>query len=120
MGKGASNAVDDLLAKANPKTRGLAQRLRKLVQKTLPTVTEVVKWGNPTYMVDGKNVAWMLLYRDHVDLGFFQGASLKSARLEGTGKGLRHLKVYRNDDVDEVEFASLLKRGEALAKQAGQ
>jgi len=117
VGKETSNAVDDLLEKVNPKTRGLAQRLRKLIRKALPSVTEVVKWGSPTYLVDGKKIAWILLYNDHVDLGFFQGASLKSKRLEGTGKGLRHVKIYNDDDVDDVEFASLLERGVALASR---
>ncbi len=74
-----------------------------------------MKWGNPTYLVDGKNVAWILLYKDHVNLGFFQGAKLKSKRLERTGKGLRHIKVRREEDIDEKEFARLLKKAASIA-----
>ncbi len=37
-----------------------------------------------------------MLYADHINLGFFRGAELLSRFpvLEGTGKGLRHVKVH--------------------------
>ena len=54
---------------------------------------ETVKWGNITYLLDDRKIAWILFYRDHVDLGFFAGAKLHSKLLEGTGKGLRHVKI---------------------------
>jgi hypothetical protein len=116
--RGSKSGVDELLAKTSPKTRSLVQHLRRVVRKSLPEVTELVKWGNPTYVVGGKNVAWILLYKDHVDLGFFQGARMQSKRLEGTGKGLRHVKVYNVEDVDEDEFAALLKQAAVLAQRS--
>jgi len=70
---------------------------------------ETVKWGNITYLLDDRKIAWILFYRDHVDLGFFAGAKLHSKRLEGTGKGLRHVKIRNQDDMDELEFTRLLK-----------
>ena len=44
-----------------------------------------------------------------MDFGFFMGAKLKSELLEGTGKGLRHIKVKTQEDIDETEFGRLLK-----------
>jgi hypothetical protein len=61
-------------------------------------------------------VANIMSFRDHVNLGFFMGARLKSRRLEGTGKGLRHIKVRVAEDVDRKEFARLLKEAVALVK----
>jgi hypothetical protein len=112
--------VDQLLEEADPSMRALANKLRQVIRKALPKSQELVKWGNPTYLVDGKNVAWIMVYRDHVNLGFFQGAKMKSPRLEGTGKGLRHVKVRRPGDIDEKEFARLLVQAAALAKEVGQ
>ena len=65
--------------------------------------------------MDGKNVAWIMIYKDRVNLGFFQGAKMKSPLLEGTGKGLRHVKVRGPGEMDEKEFTHLLVRA-ALAK----
>jgi hypothetical protein len=120
VGKGPDLTVDQLLEEADPAVRALANRLRQVVRNALPNSKEFVKWGNPTYLVDDKNVAWLLVYKDHVNLGFFQGAKMKSPRLEGTGKGLRHVKVRRVEDIDEKEFTRLLVQAAALTKQVGQ
>lgn len=74
--------------------------------------------GAPTYVVNGKNAVCIVMYRDHVNLGFFQGARMKSKRLEGIGKGLRHVKVHRLEDIDEKEFKRLLREAIGLAKRA--
>jgi hypothetical protein len=116
VGKGPGLTVDQLLEEADPTMRSLANQLRQVVRKALPNSQELVKWGNPTYLVDGKNVAWIMVYRDHVNLGFFQGAKMKSPLLEGTGKGLRHVKVRRSGDIDEKEFTRLLVRAAVLSK----
>ena len=115
MPKGKNAGVDELLGKANPKQRALAQSLRQLIRTSIPESEEVVKWGNPTYLVGGRPVAWLLFYRDHIDLGFFQGVKLRSKRLEGTGKRLRHVKVRTVDEIDEVEFSRLLREASTLA-----
>ena len=99
----------------DPKRREMAEALRALIKKTLPPVVETVKWGNITYLLSGKNLAWIIAYRDHLDFGFFRGAQLKSKRLEGTGKGLRHIKVRVMDEIDEKEFSRLIKDAGKIA-----
>ena len=106
---GARKDVDQLLRTYDAPVRELAQKLRRLVKKTLPDVVETVKWGNPMYLLDGKNLAWIVGYKDHADLGFFAGSKLDSKLLEGTGKGIRHIKVRKEDDIKEAEFVRLLK-----------
>jgi len=44
---------------------------------------------------------------------------MKSKRLEGVGKGLRHVKVHRLEDIDEKGFTRLLREATGLAKRAG-
>jgi hypothetical protein len=116
VAKGSDQTVDQLLEEADPPMRALANQLRRIIRKALPKSQELVKWGNPTYLVDGKNVVWIMVYRDHVNLGFFQGAKMKLTRLEGTGKGLRHVKVRRPGEIDEKEFTRLLVQAAVLAK----
>ncbi len=108
--------VDQFMKAVDPKRRELAQEIRRIVRETLPEAQELVKWDKPTYLLNGANVAWIMVYGDHVNLGFFQGAKLKSKRLEGTGKGLRHVKVWRREDVDTKEFSRLLKEAAEMAR----
>ncbi len=101
--------VEAILESFDPEWRKVAEGLRRSVKKTLPGVVETVKWGNITYLLNDKNLAWIIAYKDHLDFGFFMGAQLKSQRLEGKGKGLRHIKVRSAADIDEKEFARLIR-----------
>jgi hypothetical protein len=107
--------IEDILSKLNARQLDTVNRLRGLVKTVVPDAVETSKWGNITYLLDGRNLAWIVCYRDHADLGFFRGAELKSSRLEGSGKGLRHVKVRTTDDIDESEFGRLLHDAVKLA-----
>ncbi len=109
--------VDQLLKTVDPNLRALAQGLRRVIEKAAPELHEMVKWGNPVYVANGKNAVCIMVYKDHVNLGFFMGAKMKSERLEGTGKGLRHVKVRSLGDIDEGEFSRLLKGAVVLTEQ---
>ena len=84
------------------------------MKKALPQAVETVKWGQPVYTANGKNIICLMLFDDHVNFGLFMGARLKSKRLEGTGKGLRHVKLYEMSDVDEKELTRLAREAAAL------
>ena len=109
-----AKSVQDILSKLDAKQLDVVNSLRELVEKTVPDAVETSKWGNITYLLDGRNLAWIVCYRDHADLGFFRGAELKSTRLEGSGKGLRHVKVRTTEDIDEREFGRLLRDAQKL------
>lgn len=111
-------SVDQLLEKKEPQIRMLAQGVREVIRKAIPEAEERVKWSSPTYEVDGKNVACIMIYSGHVNLGFFMGAKMKPERLEGTGKGLRHVKICELVDIDDKELTRILKEVVSMAKQA--
>jgi len=108
--------VNEMLKGVDPRPRGLIKSLRAVIRMSIPEAVEQVKWGNPTYVVNGRNVVCIMHYKDHVNLGFFMGAKSKSKRLEGTGKGLRHVKLRRKADIDEREFGRLLKEAAAFVE----
>jgi hypothetical protein len=112
--------VDEVLKEVDPHLRSLTGSLRRVIKRSIPEAVGQLKWGNPTYSVNGKNVACIMHYSDHVNLGFFAGSKLKSRRLEGTGKGLRHIKVRSKSDIDEKEFGRLLKSAAVLAHRPDQ
>lgn len=112
--------VDAFVAEIEPGKRALVEALRKFVKKQAPGLKEAIKWGNVTWI--GKdNVAWIIVYGDHVDFGFFNGALLKDPKglLDGTGKKLRHVKVFTNADVREGDLSALVKQALALDAKSG-
>lgn len=98
-----------------PTKRAHVEALRKFVKREAPRLVEQIKWGNICWTLKG-NVCWIIVYNDHVDFGFFNGAKLKDAKglLEGTGKGLRHIKVREAKDIRPKEFSALLKQAVAM------
>ncbi len=103
--------------KALPKAqREIAEALHTLICKTLPKAEVQIKWGYPWYELDGENVAYLAGIAKRINFGFPNGAQLESELLEGTGKGMRHIKVASLDDIQPRAFASLLKAAAKLPK----
>ena len=65
---------------------------------------------SPTACVDDAAFGYVNAFKDHVNVGFFHGASLKDpARLlEGTGKRRRHGKLRPGREVDAAALISLI------------
>jgi hypothetical protein len=97
----------------------LAQRddLRPFVEKWFARmrqcggdVRELMHDGYPTACVDDAAFGYVGAFKDHVNVGFFHGASLEDpARLlEGTGKRMRHVKLRPDREVDAVALGKLV------------
>ena len=112
--KGAN--VEKILESLSPEKKELTEQLRSIVKKVLPEIEETVKWGNITYLLNGENLAWIIVYDEHVDLGFFRGTELNSKLLEGTGKNLRHIKIKNKNELNEAEITRLLEKAAELEK----
>jgi hypothetical protein len=100
--------VDDYINRQRSPQKEICQRLRELIFKVLPGVKEEMRWGVPVF-ADGKFYIGAL--RDHVNLGFsIKGLTKEEiAIFEGSGKTMRHIKVYAVADIDEVRITGLLK-----------
>jgi hypothetical protein len=73
-------------------------------------VRELLHDGYPTACVEDAPFAYVGVFKDHVNVGFFHGASLPDpARLlEGTGKYMRHVKVKPGAAVDRPALEALV------------
>jgi hypothetical protein len=99
--KAAQGTFEELLAGVEPELAGIARRLRALIRAVDKDAVETVRLGDnaatygvgPRKMSDG--YAYIMPMRGYVNLGFYQGALLADPKrlLEGTGKGLRHVKI---------------------------
>ena len=83
---------------------GQLKELRTVFQKT--ELKEEVKWGSPTYTLDGKLVAGMAAFKNHYALWFHQGVFLKDTQKklinaqEGTTRALRQWRFEKGDEID--------------------
>jgi hypothetical protein len=86
--------------------------LRKLMKQVAPTLTESVKWGNGVWLGEEWPVVFLHAKDDHLQFGFFGGAGLSDPKglLKGTGKYIKHIKVYALSDIDETAFARLIRQ----------
>ena len=86
-----------------PEQRDLARILRSLVQDASPELVQTVKWGNLMFTHEGTHAVAIVMHKDHANLQIFNGASLSDQfpELEGTGRGMRHIRFRYRFPVDE-------------------
>ncbi len=105
----AKSAVSYLNDISDDRVRRLAKKLRIVIRRSLPESEESMKMGIPCYSIGNKMITSIGDYKNHVNLYFFQGAKLSSKLLEGSGKGMRHIKIESEADILPDEFSRLLK-----------
>lgn len=73
-------------------------------------VTEVLHDSQPTVCVSGAAFAYVAVYTSHVNVGFFQGATLPdpAGLLQGSGRFMRHVKLRPGESVDEGALSALI------------
>src|SRR5688572_3084831 len=95
----------------------LLARLRKLVLESASELTEEWKWDTPVWSYKGNVVAGGV-FKDHVKLNFFKGASLKdSKKLFNAGleaKASRSIDFTENSKIDEAALKDLIREAVAL------
>ena len=98
-------------------------QFRDLILKTAPEVTEEWKWGVPVWSYKG-NVVASGVFKDHVKLNFFKGASLSdpkhlfNAGLEA--KATRAIDIGEGDKIDESALKELIRAAVDFNKAGGK
>ncbi len=123
--KAAQGTFGELLEGVEPDLAAIAWRLREMIRELDPGAVETVRLGDnaatfgvgPKKMTDG--YAYIMPRRGYVNLGFYQGATLADPErlLEGTGKGLRHVKVRSLAEAARPGLRDLVAA--ALARRRG-
>ena len=100
--------VHEYIEKQKSPQKEILIKLRKLILKTVPNCKEEMMWGVPVF--DGGKFYTASL-RNQVNFGFaISGLDKKEVDLfEGSGKMMRHIKVFSLEDVDEKRFGKLIK-----------
>ena len=101
--------------------RAPARALHALVVESEPALAPTVKWGNLVYQLDGGHLLALAAHKAHLNLQVFNGAQLEASfpELEGTGRGMRHLKCRTGVAPDGVRIRALV-RASAQAARGGR
>jgi hypothetical protein len=115
------DGFEEILARFDPQVRDLAVSARALITDVYPDVVEV-PWPRQNvvgYGVGPKKMSehfcYIAFHKDHVNLGFNQGADLPdpAGLLEGPGKLLRHTKITTQADLQQSALRTLLEAARA-------
>lgn len=90
--------------------RPTARLLHQVVTRSAPQLHATVRWGNLVYQLDGVNALAVVPHKTHVNLQLFKGAPVAPMypMLEGSGKGVRHLKVRPSSGIDPELVARIV------------
>jgi len=118
QGQPASELISKRIAELDDWRGETLSRMRKLIKKADPDVTEEWKWlGTPVWSHDGI-ICTGESYKNVVKLTFAKGASLKDpARLFNSsldGNVRRAIDIAEGEKVDESAFKSLVLQAIAL------
>lgn len=99
--------VDDYIAKQESPQKQIITKLRKIILKAFPKITEEMKMGVPWY--EGKY--YLVGLKDSVNLGVCITGMPKEqlSNFQGKGKLMRHLKFHSVKDINEKQVVKLLK-----------
>lgn len=94
--------VDELIAKSKLWKEELTE-LRSIVLKT--GLVEEVKWHQPCYSFEGKNLVILGSFKEFCTLMFFKGALLKDAEkiLEFQGQNSQSAKIVKFTNVQQIK-----------------
>ena len=108
----ASQQIDNYIKGLTDWRGKMVTRLRKLIREAAPELTEEWKWDTPVWSNKG-NVVAAGVFKDHVKLNFFKGASLKDSKgLFDAGldaKATRAIDFNEADVLDEVALKDLIR-----------
>ena len=106
--------VDKYIKKQKSPQKEICQELRRIILKTYPDINEKMIVGVPCYghtKIEPCGKYYIAALKDHVNLAFsLKGLSKKEQEsLEGSGKIMKHIKVYCLKEIDEKKIITLLK-----------
>ena len=108
------------LRRFEPGVQATAVAMRSVVVDEIgpcyETIFEIKKIVSVLYSTTEKrmkdNICLVVVYRDHVNLMFPRGVDLKDPQglLAGTGKAMRHIKMFTADDIDRPGVRALIRQ----------
>jgi hypothetical protein len=113
-------SIDGFFAKQPASTRPILEALRKLVEEIAPDAQSSLKWGMPSYSIDGKMMCALGGHKAHVNLilsGPPDAFDDPKGLLAGDGKTGRHLKLTKLEELPRADVRRWLRTARQLAQK---
>ncbi len=112
----ADHRVDAYIAKSAPFARPILEHVRKRVHAAVPAVEETLKWGAPSFTLDGKILLMMASFKAHAALNFWRGQELRGDAANADAMG-QFGKLTSVDDLPpDAELDRLIAEAAELTK----
>ena len=110
--------IDPWLTKQKDELHAIAQKWFAQMRTCGSDVRELMHDGCPVACVEDAAFAYVNIFKDHVNVGFFCGSALPDpgGLLEGTGKYMRHVKLRPGQEVDGRALNGLIYSAYRIVK----
>lgn len=107
--------IDAWLAARPGELGAIARHWFEAMRRSGADVRELLHDGHPTACIGDAAFGYVNAFTAHVNVGFFMGAALSdpAGLLQGTGKFMRHVKLWPGEAVDEPALLALIERASA-------
>ncbi len=106
-------SVQEYISK-HPQWEKSLKHLHSIITRT--ELEDTIKWGQPTYCLEGKNVVGIGAFKEHFGLWFFNGALLNDPNghlhnaQEGKTKAMRQLRFTSFEEIDDEIVKGFLRQ----------
>jgi hypothetical protein len=100
--------VEKYIEKQKTPQKEILKKVRSLILETIPDCDEKAAWGVAVF-AGGK--FYIAALKNKVHIGFAINGLNKEeiGQFEGSGKTMRHIKIYSLSDIDEKKLVNLIK-----------
>jgi hypothetical protein len=119
--------VEQFFSKLPESKRRPARLLREIVLSASKEVKETVRWTTKrsgeclAFTYEKDNIAFIYTFpkADYINLGFFFATHLDDPEqlFQGTGKGMRHVKVHSEKDIPVAQMKKWVRQAVKLLKE---
>jgi len=105
-------AIDAWMNKHRGELGAIAREWFEVMRKCGDEVREILHDGCPVACLGDVPFGYVNVFTSHVNVGFFQGATLPdpACLLQGTGKFMRHVKLRPGIATDAASLSRLIER----------
>jgi uncharacterized protein YdeI (YjbR/CyaY-like superfamily) len=112
----ADPRIDAYIAKAAPFAEPILTHVRDRVRAVVPDVEETLKWGAPSFVVDGKILLMMAAFKAHAALNFWRGRELRGEQANADAMGQFGKLSSVEDLPPDAEIDALIRQAAELAR----
>lgn len=104
-------AIDAWMSQHAVELGGIAHRWFEVMRQCGDEVRELFHDGCPVACLGDAPFGYVNIFSSHVNVGFFQGASLPDPErmLQGTGKFMRHVKLRPGEPTNPTALRTLIE-----------